>query len=104
MSGFSMLDRVVLPSHTLPMKCAISVPDEVFAAVTAQVARLGISRSEFFAVAARRYLDLLALEEQAAAVDALLDTIGLTGPEGDSYWVVDAGRRLLAQVPWDTDA
>lgn len=55
-------------------------------------------------MAARRYLDALALEEQAAAVDAFLDAIGLTGPEGDSYWVVDAGRRALAQVPWDTDA
>ena len=38
------------------MKTAISVPDETFAQATRQAAELGISRSEFFARAARRYL------------------------------------------------
>lgn len=39
------------------MKTAISLPKTTFTAATSRAAELGISRSEFFAVAARRYLD-----------------------------------------------
>jgi len=38
----------------------ISLPDDTFEQATKQAAELGISRSEFFARAARRYLDELA--------------------------------------------
>ena len=39
------------------MKTAISVPDPVFERVDREAKRLGVSRSEFFAKAAERYLD-----------------------------------------------
>ena len=38
------------------MKTAISVPDETFARVDEAAARLGVSRSEFYARAAERWL------------------------------------------------
>ena len=46
----------VIPGYTASVKTAISVPDETFEQATRQAAELGISRSEFFARAARRYL------------------------------------------------
>ena len=52
------------------MKTAISVPDETFEQATRQAAELGISRSEFFARAARRYLDELASHSLTQQVDA----------------------------------
>lgn len=41
------------------MKTAISLPDETFERVERAAARLGVSRSEFFARAAERWLDTL---------------------------------------------
>lgn len=50
------MTTLVLPGYTRPMKTAISVPDATFARVDAKAAELGISRSQFYAVAAERYL------------------------------------------------
>jgi len=41
------------------VKTAISLPDDTYEQATRQAAELGISRSEFFARAARSYLDLV---------------------------------------------
>lgn len=41
------------------MKTAISLPDETFARADEAARRLGVSRSEFFARAAERWLDEL---------------------------------------------
>lgn len=75
------------------MKTAISVPDEIFEQAAGQAAELGISRSEFFARAARRYLDELATGSLTSQIDqALLQTSG----NDDSGAVASAaGRRLL---------
>jgi len=45
------------------VKTAISLPDETYHRVDRAAARLGVSRSEFFARAAERWLD--ALEDDA---------------------------------------
>ena len=103
MAFYVTLDAPVLPGHTPCMKCAISVPDEVFTAVEEQAARLGISRSEFFAVAAERYVNELTLDDRVASLNEVLDAIGVYGPEGDTEWILEAGRRFLAQVDWDDD-
>lgn len=96
------LDSRVVPGHTQSMKCAISVPDEVFAAVEEQAARLGISRSEFFAVAAARYVHDLTFDDRVAAINALVDEFGdeIAAEMAD---VVAAGRRFLATVEWNDD-
>jgi metal-responsive CopG/Arc/MetJ family transcriptional regulator len=46
------------------MKTAISLPDDTFRRVDQAARRLGVSRSEFFARAAERWLD--ALDDQAS--------------------------------------
>jgi metal-responsive CopG/Arc/MetJ family transcriptional regulator len=75
------------------MKTAISVPDEIFAQAASQAAELGISRSEFFARAARKYLDELAVQSLTSQIDEALQAA--TGDDSGAAAAV-AGRRLLA--------
>ena len=51
---------MVIPGYTRAVKTAISLPDDTYEQATRRAAELGISRSEFFARAARSYLDELA--------------------------------------------
>lgn len=96
------LDSTVVPGHTRPMKCAISVPDEVFAAVDEQAARLGISRSEFFAEAASRFVHELTIDDRVAAINLVVDEFG-DEIAAEMAGVLEAGRRFLATVEWDDD-
>ena len=75
------------------MKTAISLPDETFDRASRRAVELGMSRSEFFATAAQRYLDELDAQSLTAQVDAALETL----PTGDdpAEDAVTAGRRLL---------
>lgn len=75
------------------MKTAISVPDEVFQQAASQAAELGISRSEFFARAARRYLDELESESLTSQIDQALET---AEDDDSGAAAVAAGRRRLA--------
>ena len=75
------------------MKTAISVPDEIFEQATRQAAELGISRSEFFARAARRYLDELAARSLTQQVN---DALQAAGNDDSAAAAAQAGRDLLA--------
>src|SRR5580658_9106860 len=68
--------KLVIPGYTQGMKTAISVPDEIFEQAAGQAAELGISRSEFFARAARRYLDELAARSLTSQIDQALLAAG----------------------------
>ena len=60
--------------------------------------RLGISRSEFFSTAARRYLDELAHESLTHQIDQALD---LPGHDDDASAVAaSAGRAQLSEDDW----
>jgi len=75
------------------MKTAISVPDEVFNQVGQSAAELGISRSEFFARAARRYLEELAARSITNQIDEALEA---AGSDDAHALAADAGRETLA--------
>ncbi len=75
------------------MKTAISVPDDTFEQATKQAAELGISRSEFFARAARRYLDELASRSLTQQIN---DALRAAGPDDSAAAAARAGRDLLA--------
>ena len=75
------------------MKTAISVPDDTFEQASKQAAELGISRSEFFARAARRYLDELAARSLTQQVD---DALRAAGGDDSAAAAAQAGRRRLA--------
>jgi metal-responsive CopG/Arc/MetJ family transcriptional regulator len=51
------------------MKTAISLPDETFGRVERAAAKLGLSRSEFFARAAERWLDDLDDDQTTDAIN-----------------------------------
>ena len=88
-------DLAVIPGYTRCMKTAISVPDEIFNQVGSRAAELGISRSEFFARAARQYLDQLADASLTQQIDAAIDA---AGADDSSHAAVAAGRAFLAAV------
>ena len=80
------------------MKTAISLPDDTYEQATRQAAELGISRSEFFARAARRYLDELAEESITQQIDEALDS---AGADDSGAVAVAAGRaRLASEDDW----
>jgi metal-responsive CopG/Arc/MetJ family transcriptional regulator len=75
------------------MKTAISVPDEIFNQVGTRATELGISRSEFFARAARQYLEQLADESLTRQID---DAINATGTDDSGQTAAAAGRAFLS--------
>ena len=100
----ALIDGTVIPGHTRSMKFAISVPDELFAAVDAQAEKMGISRSQFFADAAKAYLEQVTLPERVAEINAILDEIGYYGPSDDELAGMQAAfRRTLSHpgMEWD---
>ena len=79
------------------MKTAISLPDETFRRASERAQQLGISRSEFFATAAQRYLADLDRESLTARIDQALD---LVGEDLDTKTAAEVGRARLAQADW----
>jgi metal-responsive CopG/Arc/MetJ family transcriptional regulator len=82
------------------MKTAISLPDETFQQATRKAAELGISRSEFFARAARRYLDDLAAESAESLTQQIDEALEVAGDDDTAQLAVAAGRRRLAEQDW----
>ena len=72
------------------MKTAISLPDETFRRVEDAASRLGVSRSEFFARAAERWLAVLADDETTEAIDLVLG-----GDESDHAFTDAAAAALV---------
>jgi hypothetical protein len=75
------------------VKTAISLPDETFDQATKKAAELGISRSEFFARAARIYLDELSAHSITEQVNEALQA---AGADDSAAAAVRVGRRRLA--------
>ncbi len=74
------------------MKTAISVPDETFRRVEDAARRLGVSRSEFFARAAERWLDDLDEDHVTDAINA-----AVAGEAPDHAFTDAAAARLAAR-------
>jgi hypothetical protein len=79
------------------VKTAISVPDDTFERASRRARELGISRSEFFATAATRYLEALDRESLTARIDEALE---LVGDDPDSALATESGRQRLAREAW----
>lgn len=79
------------------MKTAISLPNDTFERASRRAMDLGLSRSEFFARAANRYLEEL---DAASATEQINAALKLIGAIDDSHDVaVEAGRQLLLDTP-----
>jgi hypothetical protein len=86
--------HAVIPGYTAVVKTAISLPNDIFANATRAAAALGISRSEFFARAAERYLLQIEAESLTGEIDAALAG---AGEDDSSLAAVAAGRRRLTR-------
>ncbi len=75
------------------MKTAISVPDETFQRVERRAAELGVSRSQFYATAAARYLKDLDRNSLTAKIN---DALARVGEDPDESLVTSYSRRRLA--------
>lgn len=72
------------------MKTAISVPDETFAQVDTAARQLGMSRSEFYSRAAKRWLEELADDTTTEEIDR-----AIAGGDVDSAFVERAAHALV---------
>lgn len=79
------------------MKTAISMPNETYERATKRARDLVLSRSEFFARAAQRYLDELDAQSLTSQIDEALEH--LASPDRAGAAASTAGHRTLA----DTD-
>jgi predicted DNA-binding protein len=79
------------------MKTAISLPDETFDRASRRAKDLGMSRSEFFARAANRYLEELDAGSVTRQIDDAVERIGRADESAEV--AVEAGRRLLRESP-----
>ena len=76
----------------------VSVPDEVFDRVEQSAAELGISRSQFFVRAARKYLAELAAQSLTVQIDEAVEAGGTDDSHAEA---ANAGRRVLtAKDDW----
>lgn len=69
---------------------------ETFERASRRASDLGLSRSEFFARAARHYLDELDAQSLTGRIDDALDC--LDSPDESSTDAVAAGHRLLTDI------
>lgn len=72
------------------MKTAISLPDDTFRRVEDAAKRMGVSRSEFFARAAERWLDVLQQDDTTAAINRAISQ------SQSDHEFVDAAAAALA--------
>ena len=77
------------------MKTAISIPDETYTQAEERAAELGLSRSEFFTRAIRRYLEQLDAESVTDQIDA---AIALLADDDSAAAAVSAGLRALERA------
>jgi hypothetical protein len=75
------------------MKIAISIPHDTLEEAERRAGLLGISRSDFFTVAARRYIRELDAQSLTQRINTAVD---LVGDFGSSLVAVRAGHRVLA--------
>ncbi len=71
------------------MKTAISLPDDTFRRVEHAARRMGVSRSEFFARAAERWLDALQQDDTTAAINR-----AISGSTSDHEFAAAAAAAL----------
>jgi metal-responsive CopG/Arc/MetJ family transcriptional regulator len=76
------------------MKTAISLPDETFERVEAAAKRLGLSRSEFFARAAQRWLEDLDDHQTTEAINNAIANL-----PADTAFTDAAAQALLGGDP-----
>lgn len=81
------------------MKTAISIDDQTFHAAEAMAGKLGMSRSELYATALRKYLKEQDEEAMSEAYDRVFGALGGQDPDTADA-VRDAARRTFERGEW----
>src|SRR4051812_28863616 len=84
------------------MKTAIAALDSVFERVDGRAKALGLSRSEFFSLAALRYLELLDREDLTARIDAAVIADSTAAADEQAEWARAGLSALAAGTPGDS--
>jgi antitoxin MazE6 len=90
------LDADLLRGHTLGMRIAVSIPDDVFENAERLARRAGRSRSEVFSAALREYIARHAPDEVTDAMNRVCEQVS----DPSDAFVAAAGRRVLEHVEW----
>jgi metal-responsive CopG/Arc/MetJ family transcriptional regulator len=86
----------------IPMKTAISVPDDVFERATRVAKRLGLSRSELFTRAVRQFLGAERDASITASYDEAFATDDVAAEDDVTRDLREAiARRSLLSVEWE---
>lgn len=83
--------------HTVGMKTALSLPDEVFLDAERFAKRARKSRSRLYAEALKEYLARHAPDEVTEDMNRVIAQLGEAGPDP---FVAAAARRMLGDVAW----
>jgi hypothetical protein len=75
------------------MKTAVSIPDATFERAERRARELGVSRSEFYAKAAERWLDALDDEGTTERIDQAL--LGASGEDAEIAFLSRAATQLM---------
>ncbi|GAA5502138.1 hypothetical protein Dxin01_01877 [Deinococcus xinjiangensis] len=81
------------------MKTAISLTDELFAEVEASAKKLGVSRSQFFAMGAAKLIQELRGKEITEAYNRVYGAMGGEDPETAEFRQ-EAARRGFERTEW----
>ena len=81
------------------MKTAISLTDELFEEVEASAKKLGVSRSQFFAMGAEKLLRELRSQEITESYNRAYGPLGGEDPETAEFRK-EAARRGFARTEW----
>ena len=85
--------------YTLGMKTAISLDDQTFHAAEAYAQRMGLSRSELYRAALRKFLKEQEAQAVTEAYDRLADAL-TADDHAETAQVVAAGKRTLERGEW----
>lgn len=91
---------LVIPRYTLPMKTAISVPDATFHRVDKKASELGLNRSEFYSLAAERYLRELEADDLTTRLDDALARSGHAAESEAKDFAAHARRHADELAEW----
>lgn len=90
------MTRVSSIGHTIGMKIAVSIPDEIFVEAEALAKRLKTSRSEIYSRALGEFIGHHATDR---VTDLMNDVVRDVGDEPDAFRVA-ASRRVLKKSEW----
>ena len=82
--------------HTIGMKVAVSIPDDVFAEAEALAKRMKSSRSEIYSRALGEFIGHHAPDRVTDLMNEVVDVIG----DDPDAFAVEAARRVLKKVDW----